>query len=207
MEQESTTFWEDRYAERDQVWSGEPNRALVDVVSGLQPGFALDLGCGEGADSVWLAARGWQVTAVDIATTAVARGQALAATRGVMGRIAWVVSDLRDWHSERQYDLVSACFLHSPIDFPRADVLRSAAATLSPGGHLLIVGHAEPPPWASEHADHAHRFFGPAEELAELQLPEASWQTLISDVRPRDASGPDGEKATLLDSVVLLRRH
>lgn len=95
MVETSAEFWESRYADRDQIWSGNPNQALVDTMSGRAPGEALDLGCGEGGDSVWLAEQGWRVTAVDVSATAIARGRELASRRDVPdGRISWLVEDL-----------------------------------------------------------------------------------------------------------------
>ena len=199
-------FWDQRYAERDQIWSGEPNSALVTSVTGLGPGKALDLGCGEGADSVWLAERGWVVTAVDIAATAIARAESLAARRGIPDdRITWLIEDLSVWQPTDTYDLVSACFLQSPIDFPRTEVLQRVASAVAPGGHLLVVSHAEAPPWSNAlHAE--HRFPTVADELAALPPDRAGWQVLVGEPRPRRAVGPDGEEATLRDNVVLARR-
>ena len=201
-------FWDRRYAERDQIWSGEANEALVATVTGLWPGRALDLGCGEGGDSVWLAGRGWQVTAVDIAATAIARAKNLAARHAIPdGRITWVVDDLGSWQPAGSYDLVSACFLQSPIDFPRPTVLQRAASAVAPRGHLLVVSHAEPPPWAKGHDHAGQRFPSPADELASLQLPEADWDTLIAETQPRRAFGPDGAAASLQDIVILAHRR
>lgn len=215
---DAAIFWEGRYAERHRIWSGEPNAALVDATSGLRPGRALDLGCGEGGDTVWLAEQGWQVTGVDISATAVARGRALAAARGVAeGRITWLVGDLAAWEPADRYDLVTSCFLHSPVDFPRVGVLRRAAAAVAPGGHLLVVAHAEPPPWSRRHHDgegeegghhHGpHDFPSPDDERAALGLDEDDWDVVVSEVRDREATGPDGERATLRDAVTLARRR
>jgi SAM-dependent methyltransferase len=199
-------FWEARYAERDQIWSGQPNHALITTIADLTPGRALDLGCGEGGDTVWLAARGWQLTAVDISATAIARGRALAARHHVPeAQITWLVEDLGEWQPAGSHDLVVGCFLHSPVEFPRTSVLQRAAAAVVPGGHFLIVSHAGPPPWATGHDHASHRFVSPAEQLAELQLDDR-WEVVVNELRPRSAIGPQGQRAKLDDTVLLARR-
>lgn len=220
---EAEEFWNSRYAERDRIWSGRPNAALVDAVAPLAPGRVLDLGCGEGGDSVWLAEHGWTVSGLDVSATALDRARTEAESRGLA--IDWVLADLATWEPTGEYDLVSACFLHSPITFPRTAVLRRLAVAVAPGGHLLLVGHAEPPPWSryagpeaghghghghgEDHGDHdpatTHRFLTAEEELAELALgPE--WTPVTVALRERPATGPDGEQAVLRDSIVLVRR-
>ena len=203
--QDPTTYWEERYAERDRIWSGRPNTALVDTTGDLPPGRALDLGCGEGGDAVWLAERGWSVTAVDISSTAIERGRTAAEERGLTG-IDWVAADLSRWLPEGEFDLVSACFLHSTVELPRTEILRRMAAVVRPGGHLLVVGHAAPPPWSKHRNHHDHDLLDPAGELRELALAPGSWETVICESRGRDATGPDGEHAHLDDTVVLVRR-
>ena len=203
---DAAAFWDERYGSRERMWSGRPNQPLVDLVGHLAPGRALDLGCGEGADCVWLASRGWTVTGVDVSATAVGRAAEHAAERGVPdGRITWIRADLASWEPEATFDLVSACFLHSPIDFPRSAVLRRAAGAVARGGHLLVVSHAEAPPWASGH-DHAeHRFPIPEDDLADLAL-DGGWTVLVNEVGEREGRSPDGEPATLRDVVTLARR-
>lgn len=209
--QTAAEFWDGRYGEREQVWSGNPNRVLVDLVANLPPGRALDLGAGEGGDSVWLAERGWRVTAIDVSATALARGRAAASARGPAGaRIDWEVADLATWRPSDRYDLVSAFFLHSPVEFPRVEVLRRAADAVADGGHLLLVGHAEPPPWmrGHEHAgDHEMTLPTPESEMADLALDESEWEVVNAEVREREGTGPDGERGVLRDSVVFLRRR
>ncbi len=198
-------FWEQRYASA-RVWSGRVNQTLAEVARGLVVGSALDLGCGEGGDAIWLARAGWQVTAVDISTTALERGRAAAEVARVpSGRIEWVAADLASWQPETTYDLVSACFLQSPVTMPRTEILRRAAAAVAPGGSLLIISHAEPPPWAAEHHHHAD-FLGPAEEVAALGLDSRDWDVVLAEVRERDATSPDGQPALLKDSVVRAHR-
>jgi len=136
-------FWDERYGSRDALWSGNPNPQLVAEAADLVPGTALDVGCGEGADAIWLAERGWRVTAVDISAVALERGAAQAAKRGadVARRIDWRHEDLTAWvPAEASYDLVSAQFMHLPKNV-RESFFRVLAAAVTAGGSLLIVGH------------------------------------------------------------------
>ncbi|MFV2177497.1 class I SAM-dependent methyltransferase [Actinomadura sp. LOL_016] len=202
MSNETEEFWEDHYRARDQVWSGNPNPVMVSVVEPLAPGTALDLGCGEGADAVWLARRGWTVTAVDVSTVALDRAAAHASDAGA--DIEFRRHDLGRDFPKGSYDLVSAQFLQSPLDWPRAEILRAAAAAVAPGGLLLIVEHAAAPPWARHH--HDHRFPTADETFADLALDTAVWTTERCGVHEREATGPDGETGTLLDNVIAVRR-
>lgn len=163
---DAQTWWTERYGDAP-IWSGRPNRALVETVGALHPGRVLDLGSGEGGDALWLAEHGWRVTAVDIAPNALERGRVEAERRGLGDRVTWQQADLTTWHTDERYDLVTAAFLHSSIAFPRAAVLRAATTAVAPGGHLLVVGHAGSPSWASsgEHA-HAEPLAGPEEQVA-----------------------------------------
>ena len=203
-------FWDDRYAGDGPIWSGRVNATLADVVTGLQPGRALDLGSGEGGDVIWLAQHGWRATGLDVSTVAIGRAARAAADAGIDPASArFHVQDLSTWHPDETYDLVCASFFHSPVDFPRTDVLRAAAAAVVPGGHLLVISHAAFPPWsdAQAHADHAdHRLLSPDEERAELDLDPSEWTTVIAETRQRDATGPDGQQAVLDDGVLLMRR-
>jgi 2-polyprenyl-3-methyl-5-hydroxy-6-metoxy-1,4-benzoquinol methylase len=199
----SVDFWEDRYASADQIWSGKVNHALVQVVSDLTPGRALDLGCGEGGDAIWLAQQGWHATGVDISETAVGRASAAARKAGLDDKVQFVAANLATWTSEDMYELVTASFLQSPVELPRVDILRRVAQQVVPGGRLLVVAHAAMPPW-SRAGNHHHEFVSPSDEVAALGLD--GWTTEIAEVRSREATGPDGEQATLDDTVVLLRR-
>jgi 2-polyprenyl-3-methyl-5-hydroxy-6-metoxy-1,4-benzoquinol methylase len=201
-------FWEGRYGDAERVWSGHPNRTLVDVVTGLPVGRALDLGCGEGGDAIWLAQQGWQVTAVDVSRTAITRAEAAAAGAGVPpGRIRWQAHDLATWPGNGTYELVAASFLHSPVEIPRSDILRRAAGLVAPGGHLFLLSHAALPPWSRYAHEHEHYFPTPAEEVESLELAATEWESRIVETREREATGPDGQLATLVDVVVLLHRR
>lgn len=136
-------YWEERYAEPGLSWSGEPNAVLVAEAVMLTPGRALDVGSGEGADSLWLAQHGWQVTGVDIAQNALdkARAHAEDVDRDAAARIDWQQRDLTEWAPQpHTYDLVSAQFMHIP-DPARSALFRTLATAVAPGGTLLIVGH------------------------------------------------------------------
>jgi SAM-dependent methyltransferase len=212
-EDDAAEFWTDRYGQSDRIWSGNANRALVDVIAalradGVEPGTALDLGSGEGGDALWLAGEGWTVTGVEIAGNAIARAAAAADRAGLADRLTWVEHDLADWTTHERFDLVSASFLHSPVSFPRREVLRRAAGLVATGGHLLVVGHAHFPPW-SGHDDHPHAepLLRAAEQVADLALDPAAWTTVVAEDRTRSVVAPDGRPAELDDAVVLLRRR
>ena len=107
--------WDERYSAEEQVWSGNPNAQLVAEASGLAPGTALDVGCGEGGDVVWLARNGWRVTGADFSSTGLARAARHAEQAGVADRVDWWQVDARDFTAEgRSYDLVTTHFLHPP---------------------------------------------------------------------------------------------
>ncbi len=199
------TFWEERYAGSDRVWSGRANPTMVQVVTALTPGSALDLGCGEGGDVLWLASHGWQATGVDISQTAVDRGAAAAAQAGLGERARFVGADLSTWLPDRSYDLVTSCFLHSPVELPREVILRRIAEAVVPGGHLLAIAHAAAPPWSKRH--HHRSFPTPEEDVAALALDPQQWSVELAEVRHRSGTSPNGEPAELDDSVVLLRRR
>jgi SAM-dependent methyltransferase len=202
---ETEQFWEGHYRGQGRVWSGRANPVLVDVAGSLHPGTALDLGCGEGGDAVWLAQQGWRVTAVDVSATALDRAATLAAEAGVDASIDFQQHDLARTFPEGAFDLVSAQYLHSPIEFPRDRVLRMAARAVASSGLLLIVGHASVAPWSCNHRPHTH-FPTPEEVLAALDLSPWQWRTERLGTPERLGTGPNGESATVTDNVVAVRR-
>ncbi|WP_405941683.1 class I SAM-dependent methyltransferase [Streptomyces sp. NBC_00207] len=198
-------FWDERYSESTRIWSGNPNAVLVREVQDLSPGRALDLGCGEGADAVWLARRGWRVTGADISKVALGRAAEHAAEAGVDELVEWQRHDFTESFPDGEFDLVSACFLHNYGDFPRARVLRTAAAAVAPGGVLLVVGHAGGPSWDPDrHAEIG--FPTPDEVLAQLELAEGAWEVLLAEEHVQALDGPDGRPGTRPDNVVKVRR-
>ncbi|GAA3392999.1 NAD(P)/FAD-dependent oxidoreductase [Cryptosporangium minutisporangium] len=222
--------WDARYSESDRIWSGEPNGALVKEVADLTPGRALDLGCGEGGDAVWLARQGWTVTAVDISGVALERAAQHAADAGVAGRIDFQRHDLGASFPDGEYDLVSAQFLHSWGDMPREAILRRATAAVAPGGVLLIEGHSGAPHWEAapdtkrgdgghgegghgeeghgEGAHHPpHELPSPDQVIASLQLPEEQWELVVVDEHQRVRTLPDGRVIHHTDNTVKYRRR
>lgn len=131
--------WNERYAGKELVWTNRANRFLVEVAQPVTPGRALDLGAGEGRNAIWLAERGWQVTAVDFSDVGLAKGRELAAARGVDAE--WVHADVLDYEPQAQaFDLVALLYLQLRfVDL--APVLRRAAAAVAPGGTFLLVAH------------------------------------------------------------------
>jgi SAM-dependent methyltransferase len=199
-------FWEGFYQERDAVWSGRPNPLLVREIEALPPGSAMDLGCGEGADAVWLAQHDWRVTAVDISATALGRAAAHADTVGLRDRIEWVRHDLSRSIPEGAFDLVSAQFLQSPVAGPGEweAILRRAAGAVGPGGTLLIVSHAGWPTWV-ETPPHDYRFPTIEEILRALDLPDG-WTVARTELVERQHDGPEGQHGVRGDNLVRVVR-
>jgi SAM-dependent methyltransferase len=129
--------WDARYAHSDRLWSAQPNRIVAEILGPLRAGTALDVGAGEGRHAVWLAARGWQVTALDFSGVGLERGRREAEARGVA--VDWLVADAREWSPPpgTTYDLVLVAFLHL-----EGDVLTRVRDWLAPGGRLVVHGHA-----------------------------------------------------------------
>ena len=201
-------LWDDRYRSSSALWSGQPNPNLVTETLDLVAGVALDVGCGEGADAIWMAEHGWQVTAVDVSTVALERGETQALERGaeVASRITWLHADLTEWvPAAAHYDLVSAQFMHLPSE-QRHALFGRLAASVAPGGSLLIVGHHP-----SDLQTTAKRprspdlLFTPDDVAAGLDGP--GWEVVVSAARERDAVDPDGHAITVHDSVLKVRRN
>lgn len=195
-------FWEERYRSIERVWSGRVNARLAEVAADLPPGRALDLGCGEGADALWLAERGWQVVAVDVSDTALHRAAEAASERNLASRIDFQRHDLDETFPDGMFDLISAQYFHSPARLDRENVLRRAAERVNPGGVLLIVDHGAVPPWAQHHD---HSFLGIEEVIAALRLKPGAWTRLRAESVEREMT-VNGQTARVPDNVMALRR-
>jgi len=198
-------FWDEQYRVPRPALTGRANPVLAEIAAGLAPGTALDLGCGAGGDALWLAGRGWRVTAVDISAGAVRRLAETARARGLEPSVAARCVDLAAGFPEGDFDLVSAQYLHTPFELPRARVLRTAAHALRPGGRLVVVDHGSAAPWSWNRDPGVHRP-APDEVAAELALDPARWRVERADSPRRRATGPDGQSATVVDHVLVIRR-
>ncbi|TQC47539.1 class I SAM-dependent methyltransferase [Rhodococcus sp. WS4] len=134
--------WDERYSQSDLVWGAPPNAVVVEQVTALPRGRALDLACGEGRNALWLATRGWEVTGLDYSAVAVdkARRVAADAPRSVRERLDYRVADVTDSDLGGEYDLVLVLYLHlAPTE--RLRVVNRAISALKPDGILMILGH------------------------------------------------------------------
>ncbi|RBY83049.1 SAM-dependent methyltransferase [Geodermatophilus sp. TF02-6] len=199
-------WWDERYRSAPQLFSGSANAVLVAEVADLSPGRALDAGAGEGGDALWLAERGWQVTALDLSPVALGRGARAAEQRGLAERIEWRQADLTaEPPPATAYDLVTSSFLH-PAAGVREEVLAGLAAAVVPGGTLLVVAH-DPSDLARGIREHARpEYFAPAEELARL-LDPAEWEVQVAEARLRTARGHEGDVQEVADAVLRARRR
>ncbi len=212
-EEFGAAYWEHRYLSGVGASKHEPSPSLVTEAGGLPPGRALDAGCGVGGDTLWLAARGWQVTAVDVSLTALqqGRGAADAAGPALADRIEWARGDLTAWDpGQRAFDLVTSHYVH--VAGPQEELFRRLASWVAPGGTLLVVGHAHTREGAhGPGADDAHVHLPEAQITAHqitALLPDGSWEILVAEDRTHEVRRPDGTgTATLHDTVVRARRH
>jgi thioredoxin reductase/SAM-dependent methyltransferase len=200
-------FWEDFYGPGQKPWSGRPNQVLVtELTERPAPpgrGTALDLGCGAGADAIWLAEQGWTVTGLDISAAALAHASLEAETAGVSDRIEWVQRDLDGGLPGGEWELVAAAYLHSPVELQREKVLRQAAAAVAPGGTLIVIGHQSPASWQPDPP--AHVTFPTADDvLASLDL--EGWTVERAEALAVEVTSPDGIPGSRTDNVVRLRR-
>jgi SAM-dependent methyltransferase len=204
-------FWDERYAGSTRVWSGKPNHRLVEQAAGLTPGRAIDVGCGEGADVVWLAQQGWQVTGVDVSQVALDRAAAHAAEAGVAEQTSFARLDVVGGDSlldalPGPADLVVACFMHPPTE-RFAATYGAALAAVAPGGRLLVVAHhPADAPTGLRNAGLTHLLFEPQRVLDVLD-PDEGWEVEVAEAQTRPVETADGQPLSATDTVVRLRRR
>ena len=192
--------WNARYDSRELLWSPEPNRLFASEVEGLEPGRALDLACGEGRNAVWLAERGWRVTAVDFSDVALEKARRLAGSRGV--EVEWVLADVLDFAPERQaFDLVALLYLQLPHE-ELGRAVGAAVGAVAPGGTMLVLGHD------TRNLSEGH---GGPKDVSVLYTPEnvVAWMDDLvverAETVRRSVPVEDGE-AVALDAFVRARR-
>jgi len=194
--------WDSRYAESERVWSGNPNGALVADLADLAPGRALDVGCGEGADAIWLAQRGWVVTAIDVSRVALDRAVAAAKERAV--EVTWLRTGLLDAPlAPGGFDLVSAQY-PALLRTDGASAEHALLAAVAPGGTLLVVHHVD---FGAHHARGPHfdpEAFVHVEDVHARLGPE--WEIQVFEERSRDVRSGAGAGHSR-DRVLRARRR
>lgn len=196
-----TAFWDERYSNSEKLWSGNPNSVLVREIESLVPGRALDVGCGEGADAIWLAKRGWQVTAIDVSAVALERASAAAKAQGI--EVTWVHAGLLDAPlPQEEFDLVSSQYA-AIRRTPSHEAERALIAAVAPGGILLVVHHT--------FADHLHEGdldWDPTDFVVPLDVASLlgeGWEVALSERVPREVHEGAGAHHKF-DLIVSARR-
>ncbi|MGH3249206.1 MAG: class I SAM-dependent methyltransferase [Trebonia sp.] len=192
--------WDERYSGPDLVWGAGPNRFVAEEVLPLPAGRAVDLGTGEGRNAIWLAERGWQVTAVDFSAAGLDRARRLAADRGA--KVDWVQADLLEYQPAADaYDLVLIAYIHLPA-VGLGHLFRAASAAVAPGGTLLVIGHDR---------DNLTRGYGGPQDPGRLYTP-ATVTAELGGLAVRRAgqvlrpvATPEGER-TAIDTLVRAER-
>jgi SAM-dependent methyltransferase len=198
-------YWERRWQGRaGSLGGGPPNPYLARETAGLEPGTALDAGCGAGAEAIWLASRGWDVTAADISSEALARAAGRAAANEPPEQVRWVEADLSTWRPDTRFDLVTTHYAHPAM--PQLDFYDRIAEWVAPGGTLLIVGHLH------THASTGHGHHPPAEASATsaaitARLDDREWRVVTAEETLRTHTSHDGREVPLHDVVVRATRR
>ena len=201
----------------DQIWRGdraasmgasETNLHLIQQLSDLAPGTALDAGCGSGAEAIWLAQHGWQVTGADVAAAALAFAAERAAASGVADRVQWVEGDLSVWEPHAQYDLVTTHYAHPAI--PQLDFYDRIASWVAPAGTLFIVGHlhqeSDVGPGHTDDPDEPPQSASVTAADITARLDPTVWEIQTAQESQRTLTGPDGHVTSLHDVVVKASR-
>ena len=188
--------WDRRYATAEYIWDAGPNRFVADHLDDLEPGTAVDLAAGEGRNAVWLAERGWTVTAVDFSEVGLEKARRLATDRGVS--IDTVVADVTTWAPAAPVDLVVLAYVQLPTD-EQVALLERVAGWVRPGGTVFVIAHDR------SNVDHGHGG-PPSEEVCyDLDRTVAALGTLViarAEVAERVVDTPDGPR-TALDTFVI----
>lgn len=200
-------YWESHWQQAGGRVPVPAHPYLDDELADLDPGTALDAGCGEGAEAVWLARRGWQVTAVDIAAEVLDRAATRAHGATGPGGIDWVRADLSTWAPRVEHDLVTTHYAHPAM--PQLAFYARVAQWVAPGGTLLVVGHRQGQGQGQGHGHgghHPEHATATAAQVVAL-LDPAQWDVVTAAEPDRAVAGPGGGEHVLHDVVVRARRR
>ncbi len=194
-----STQWDERYSTSELIWTGRANQFVEAHLGDLTPGTAIDLGAGEGRNAVWLAGRGWSVTAVDFSQVGLDKALRLADEHGVT--IAVERADATTWTPPAPVDLVVLSYLQLSAD-ERRTVLEHAATWLTPGGTLFVIAH--------DRSNVTDGYGGPPSPDVCYTVDEtvdalAGLDVVTAEVAQRHVDTPDGTKIAL-DTLVIARR-
>jgi 2-polyprenyl-3-methyl-5-hydroxy-6-metoxy-1,4-benzoquinol methylase len=194
-----STQWDERYSTSELIWTGRANQFVEAHLADLEPGTAIDVGAGEGRNAVWLASRGWSVTAVDFSRVGLDKADQLASEHSV--EVSTVCADATTWTPAAPVDLVVLSYLQLPSDQQRT-VLEHAATWLNPGGTLFVIAHDR------SNVEHGHG--GPPSEEVCYTVDDtvdalAGLDITTAEVVERHVDTPDGTK-TALDTLIIARR-
>jgi SAM-dependent methyltransferase len=192
--------WNDRYRDSELVWSAGPNQFVEAELSGLPPGRALDLAAGEGRNAIWLARRGWQVTAVDFSQAGLDKGRTLAADV----TIEWVCADATTWRGDSSYDVCVVAYLQLRADERRAAV-RNGFASVRPGGVFLLVAHDTTNLTEGTGGPQSADVLMTAEDIL-ADLDGEAFEVERAERVAREVAQPDGDTRTAYDALVRLVR-
>ena len=200
-EDDRVARWDERYAQGDYLWDVVPNLFVERLLADLPPGEAIDLAAGEGRNAVWLARRGWRVTAVDFSRVGLDKAARLAADHDVAERVATIHADALTWHPDHPVDLVVIAYLQLPSQERRV-ALEHAAGWLRPGGRVLVVAH--------DRSNLEHGYGGPPMpevlyDLDETVAALAGLEIELAEVAEREVETDEGPRIAL-DALVFAKR-
>ncbi|GAA0418970.1 hypothetical protein Acor_28580 [Acrocarpospora corrugata] len=194
-------YWDRHWRQGRPGSMNPPNPYLARETGGLTPGTALDAGCGGGAEAIWLAANGWQVTAADISSEALARAAERAAASE---RLRWVEADLSVWSPGARFDLVMTHYAHPAM--PQLEFYDRIAGWVAPGGTLLIVGHLHTP-GATGHGHHPPAEASATSAAITARMDDMAWEIVTAEEHLRTLTAHGGQAVPLHDVVVRATRR
>jgi 2-polyprenyl-3-methyl-5-hydroxy-6-metoxy-1,4-benzoquinol methylase len=210
-------YWESHWQQANGHDAGlaiVPNPHLVRETSSLVPGTALDAGCGEGKEAIWLAAQGWQVTAADISTAALSRASERATHSGAAAeQVQWVEADLSAWQPGTQFDLVTTHYAHPAMS--QLAFYQRISEWVAPGGALLIVGHLRTPDATARghsqgqqvHGHHPPMEASVTAAMFTVGLDATQWDVATAQDHTRTFTDRAGQAVPLRDVVVRATRR